>query len=217
MQTTVLQRIIELIKEKNLNQSQFASMINMEQRTVSNYLNGTRKLSFEFIESVIRTFELDANYLISGEETIDSLHVQTKLYDNSKLIPMIPFDAIAGLSVVDNAGVNLNECEKYLIPEFDDLGVEFIVRVSGNSMYPKYSSGDLIACRKVTEILFFQWGQVYVIDSSQGVMVKRLFEDVNNSDVVICHSDNKEFYPRFSIPKSDIRSLSLVVGLLRRE
>ena len=84
-------------------------------------------------------------------------------------------------------------------------------------MYPKYSNGDMLACRKIAEILFFQWGKVYVIDSSQGVMIKRIYEDKENTQNISCVSDNKDHYPPFSIPKKDIRSLSMVLGVIRTE
>jgi len=83
-------------------------------------------------------------------------------------------------------------------------------------MYPKYSNGDVLACKKITDILFFQWGKVYVIDSSQGILVKRIFEHTDN-DYVLLISDNKEKYPPFAMPKSDIRSLSIVLGVIRME
>lgn len=67
------------------------------------------------------------------------------------------------------------------------------------------------------EALQIQWGKVYVVDSSQGSLVKRLFEDKENQENLICVSDNKENYPPFSIPKSDIRSLSIVIGVIRLE
>jgi phage repressor protein C with HTH and peptisase S24 domain len=84
-------------------------------------------------------------------------------------------------------------------------------------MYPKYSNGDILACKKVHEVLFFQWGRVYVVDSSQGALVKRIFEDKDNPDNILLVSENKEHYPPFSIPKSDIRSLSIVLGVIRME
>ena len=83
-------------------------------------------------------------------------------------------------------------------------------------MYSKCSSGDILACKKVNDILFFQWGKVYVIDSSQGQLVKRICEH-ENPDMLQLVSDNKEKYPPFPIPKSDIRSLSIVLGVIRME
>lgn len=91
-----------------------------------------------------------------------------------------------------------------------------MIRVSGSSMYPKYSNGDILACRRVHDILFFQWGKVYVIDSSQGALVKRVFKDESQDNILLV-SDNMEKYPPFSFPKSDIRSLSIVLGVIRLE
>ena len=132
-------------------------------------------------------------------------------------VPLIPFDAIAGFgSKFDNEGIRYEDCDRYVVPEFESAKAEYVIRVSGSSMYPKYSSGDILACRKIYDILFFQWGKVYVIDSSQGVLVKRIFEH-EDPDYLLFVSDNKEKYPPYKFPKSDIRSLSIVLGVIRME
>ncbi|MGM9810495.1 MAG: helix-turn-helix transcriptional regulator [Paludibacteraceae bacterium] len=131
-------------------------------------------------------------------------------------LPLVPLSAIAGYNGWDNEGVALDDCPQYSIPDFIAVKAEFLIRVSGSSMYPKYSSGDILACRKVQEIRFIQWGKVYVIDGSQGTMVKRLFEIPDDQENILCKSDN-ENYPPFKLPKDDIRSLSIVVGAIRLE
>ena len=131
-------------------------------------------------------------------------------------IPLIPIDAVAGLPVGESLAARFIDCAHYVIPEFVNLNVEYMIRVSGSSMYPKYSNGDILACRRVQDVLFFQWGKIYVIDSSQGALVKRVFQD-EDPDRILLVSDNREHYPPFSIPKSDIRSLSIVVGVIRLE
>ena len=110
----------------------------------------------------------------------------------------------------------VEDCEHYVIPEFDRRGAEFIIRVSGSSMYPKYSNGDLLGCKKIEDILFFQWGKIYVLDTSQGALVKRVYPHDDDAFITLV-SDNKKVYPPFPIPKSDIRSLSIVVGVVRLE
>jgi phage repressor protein C with HTH and peptisase S24 domain len=132
-------------------------------------------------------------------------------------VPLIPIEAVAGFPTEDTNGIKYEDCEQYSVPEFEKSGCEFVIRVSGSSMYPKYSNGDILACRKIRDILFFQWGKVYVIDSSQGALVKRIFEDKENPGNIVLASDNKENYPPFPIPKSDIRSLSIVLGVIRME
>lgn len=136
--------------------------------------------------------------------------------DPPKGLPLIPIEALAGFPANDEAGVRFDDCERYSIPEFEERGAEFLIRVSGTSMIPLYYNGDILACKKINNIRFFQWGTVYVLDSSQGPLVKRVFE-AEDEQCVSCVSENKDNFPPFSLPKSDIRSLSIIVGLVRIE
>lgn len=131
-------------------------------------------------------------------------------------IPLVPIDAVAGFNGWDESGIAELDCARYDVPDFAAVHADFLIRVSGSSMYPKYSSGDILACRKVVEVTFIQWGKIYVIDSQQGAMVKRLFEIEGDVDHILCKSDN-ENYPPFKLPKDEIRSLSIVVGAIRLE
>ena len=178
---------------------------------------GSDKLS-----KIIDAFpEVSAEWLLTGRGDMILKDNQTNLprailSDSPEGIPLIPIEAIAGFGKGDQAGVRYEDCAHYMVPEFIDRGVEFLIRVSGSSMYPKYANGDILACKKIHEILFIQWGKVHIIESiSQGVLVKRIFE--NDADTIRCVSDNKENYPPFLMPKSDIRSLSIVLGVIRLE
>ncbi len=131
-------------------------------------------------------------------------------------IPLIPIAAIAGPNGWDESGIAELDCTRYDVPDFNEVHADFLIRVSGSSMYPKYSSGDILACRKIDEITFLQWGKIYVIDSRQGAMVKRLFEIEGDAEHILCKSDNPN-YPPFPLPKDEIRSLSIVVGAIRLE
>ena len=130
-------------------------------------------------------------------------------------IPLIPLDAVAGFPADSGGGVRLEDCERYVIPEFENKGANFLIRVSGDSMVPLYYSGDLLACRKITDIRFFQWGTVYVLETSQGVLVKRVQESVDHADSILCVSENSSVHHPFLLPRDDIRSLSIIVGLVR--
>lgn len=130
-------------------------------------------------------------------------------------IPLIPLDAVAGFPAESGGGVCLEDCERYVIPEFENKGANFLIRVSGDSMVPLYYSGDLLACRKITDIRFFQWGTVYVLETSQGVLVKRVQESIDHADSILCVSENSSVHHPFLLPRDDIRSLSTIVGLVR--
>ncbi len=130
--------------------------------------------------------------------------------------PIVLIEAVAGFNGDDMPGVRLEDCLRYVVPEFAAAGAEYLIRVSGSSMYPKYSSGDILACRRIPEIDFFQSGKIYVIDSSHGAMVKRIYQCEDDAACVLCKSDNDK-YPPFTLPKSAIRSLSIVIGVIRLE
>lgn len=131
--------------------------------------------------------------------------------------PLLPMEAFAGLGDANITGVDFETIEeRYVIPLFDGLKIDFMIAVRGSSMYPKYSSGDVVACRLISELLFIQWNKVYVLDSkSQGVIMKRVKKS-QNPDYILCKSDNKE-YDEFEIPRADIRNIALVVGVIRLE
>lgn len=137
-------------------------------------------------------------------------------YESPKGVPLLPFDAFAGIGD-DVDGINFDTIEeRYVIPLFDGIKVDFMIPVRGSSMYPKYSSGDVVACRLIKDILFFQWNKVYVLDTiSQGVIMKRVKKS-EKPDSLRCISDNKDYDP-FDIPMEDVRNIALVVGVIRLE
>ncbi len=134
---------------------------------------------------------------------------------SGKGIPLIPMDAVAGFPADGSGSAYLEDCERYVIPEFEYKGADFLIRVSGDSMVPLYYSGDLLACHKITDIRFFQWGTIYVLETSQGTIVKRVQESAEHADCILCVSENSEIHKPFLLPRDDIRSLSTIVGLVR--
>lgn len=130
--------------------------------------------------------------------------------DSVKTLPRIPYDAAAGSLTDAVDGVTELQCERVPVvaafPKYD-----FTMRISGRSMEPYYYSGDEVACLRINEARFIQWGRVHVLDTTQGVVIKRIYD---NGECIRCASFNPE-YPDFNVPKEDIRSFNLVVGALR--
>ena len=107
-------------------------------------------------------------------------------------IPLIPIEAMAG-ALTSEQTVLEYECERYVVPMFK--GADFLIPVKGSSMYPKYSSGDIVACQRVSMgDLFFQWNKVYVIDTNQGALIKRI-KPGSDKDHILIVSDNEKYDP----------------------
>ena len=212
------------------NKAQFAKLLGVSAQTISAWI-ARNTFDAELIYAKCRY--VDSSWLLTGEGTMlspssaasnsrtsskSSPSIPTARHaphGSSEGIPLIPLDAVAGFPAESGGGVRLEDCERYVIPEFENKGANFLIRVSGDSMVPLYYSGDLLACRKITDIRFFQWGTVYVLETSQGVLVKRVQESVDHSDSILCVSENSSVHHPFLLPRDDIRSLSTIVGLVR--
>lgn len=209
---------------------EFAAMIGVKQETLSRWMAGKQTIPEGRLIKINGIFDnvFSKDWLLTGEgsmlsnnnnETYEN-NESNETYENNETnnhtLPLIPIAAVAGFNGLDIPGIPLAQCPQYSIPDFIEQKAEYLIRVSGSSMYPKYSSGDILACRRIQEITFIQWGKIYVIDSQQGAMVKRLFEIPDNPEHILCQSDNPQ-YPPFKLPKSEIRSLSIVVGVIRME
>ena len=208
------------------NKAQFAKLLGVSAQTISAWI-ARNTFDAELIYAKCRY--VDSSWLLTGEGAMlqetennnaptskHTVEIASQVsHGSSEGIPLIPLDAVAGFPAESGGGVRLEDCERYVIPEFENKGANFLIRVSGDSMVPLYYSGDLLACRKITDIRFFQWGTVYVLETSQGVLVKRVQESVDHADSILCVSENSSVHHPFLLPRDDIRSLSIIVGLVR--
>lgn len=227
------------------NKRAFALHIGVSPTVVENVV-GTRrgKPSFDFLEKVCAKANISAEWLLMGKgdmamdmfefrKTPMVFHSNPNAYEDSteknniddnkpvahlatspnEGIPLIPVEAMAG-ALTGEQTVLEYECERYVVPMFK--GADFLIPVKGSSMYPKYSSGDIVACQRVPmSDLFFQWNKVYVIDTSQGALIKRI-KPGSTPDKVLIVSDNEKYDP-FELPLSAIHAVALVIGVIRLE
>jgi len=216
---------VEKLKDSGLTYAEIAGKLSVLPQFLNNIIKGNRSASEKFVSKFCDVFDINQNDLFNRQKVYNpnpaqitlasepTKHIKIEL--NPDGIPLIPIEAVAGFMLKGDASVMEYEVtEHYLVPEFNANGVKYLIRVSGSSMYPKYSNGDILACRPITDTTFFQWGKVYVLDTDQGALVKRLFEGKDDSSIE-CRSDNKEHYPSFKINKTSIRTVSIVVGVIR--
>ena len=210
------ERINKLLNHLNISASTLASELGRERpQFIYDIQKGkTKNISSELAKQIISVFpEFNEVWLLTG--TGQMLQEKEEFYTGAKglVLPLIQYPAMAGYNE-DNWSVMVSDCPLYSVPGVTQ-DADFLISVAGESMQPKYFEGDLLACKFIKEILFFQWGKTYVLDTSQGVMVKNIYEDKSNPENVLLVSENSEKYPPFAVPRSDIRKLALVVGMLR--
>lgn len=176
---------------------------------------GGKGMTAPNIEKILCAYpQLSPEWLLTGagemlkdtREKIDA--VQSN--DKKNGIPLIPIEAMAGFlsgEVLDCE----RDCETLRIP---GMKADFVVPVSGDSMEPKYYSGDLVACQIVNlSDIFFQWGKVYVIDTDQGVLIKKVKRSNRDGHITLV-SENPD-YDDIDLPCSHIYHISLVKAIVR--
>lgn len=216
------------------NKTELANNIRLGKSTLSEILNGRMNISIDTVAIFCLLYEIRLEWLLNkkGKMVRPDEYVPTdpslrEIYERNverseikhvqtNGIPLIPIDAMAGFGNGHTLQVMEYDTDRYIIPEFTELNVEFLIRMKGSSMLPKYNSGDILGCRRLPMDTFFQWNKVYVIDTIQGALVKRVHKS-EKQGYITCVSDN-ENYPPFELNfDTDVNAIAIVLGVIRLE
>jgi repressor LexA len=218
----MLDRLKLYIDEKGISIAAFERSIGMSNASFGKSLKNNGAIGSDKLENILRVYpDINPEWLLTGNgemlvNEFDSLHVkeeQAPYYKKSQL-PLIPINAAAGFSSGDDKAILHSDVDFYSVPEFNKKA-DYLIRVSGSSMYPKYNSGDIVACKKLPLDTFFQWNKVYILDTIQGPLMKRV-KKAQDKDYITLVSDNEKYDP-FDILRTEIHSLALVIGVIRLE
>ena len=216
---TLIQRIKQIIDYEGISISAFEQKIGASDGMIRRAVKNNTDIQSKWLTLICDNYhEINIEWLIVGngsmlKSNVENLPIAIKQPDSSlDGIPLIPIEAMAGFGQGDTQVMEY-ECEKYIIPAFREA--EFLIQVKGSSMYPKYSSGDIVACKKLTLDTFFQWNKVYVLDTEQGALIKRIKKS-DKEDHILLFSENPKYDP-FDLHRSHINSIALVVGVIRLE
>lgn len=208
---TIKERVLQYIDYKEVSKYKFYKEIGV----ANGFLDKPGAIGSDKCEIISSHYsDVNLTWLITGKGEMINSNKDTIAVRSNKGIPLIPTEAVAGLSAGDVSIKDADIQENYHIPDF--VGVDFMIPVKGSSMYPKYNSGDVVACRMISESAFIQWNKVHIIATKeQGVLIKRLKKS-ENDNCLIAISDNPNYDP-FEIPKDQILNLALVIGVIRLE
>lgn len=220
--TEFSERFAQMLNYLGVNKNEFAETLKYNRsQTIYDIANGKCLPSFDFF---VRFFDseysekVNLDWLLKGEGAIDLSYreaINNTFSNLSKQIPLIPIEAIAGKAGGELTILESDIEQRYVIPEFHKA--DFLIRVKGNSMYPKYSAGDILACIRVgkEKWSYLKWNTAFVLDTDIGVMVKRILKSTNKKEWIL-RSDNKE-YQDIEIPITSIYGISMVMGVIRFE
>ena len=210
-------RFDKFMKVKGLNDNQVTIQCGLSQGLLSQARRGKSDLGSGSIEKILSIYQdLNRVWLLTGEgEMLNQPTNEKEVSEKEKPngLPLIPIEAMAGVLSGMDTSVMEYDCERYHVPLFS--GADFLIRIQGDSMMPKYVPGNIVACKRVPlDKLWFQWGKVYVIDTRQGALIKRI-EPSSEGFISLC-SDNPSYKP-FALPVDEINGVALVIGQIGLE
>jgi len=143
--------------------------------------------------------------------------VKNVLLNDTKGVPY--FDNIDGTASITTSFSDYPETPAFYIDyeHFNDC--DAYIQVVGDSMYPAYSSGEIIAVKRIYNLDVIQWGEVYFVVTNSNAndmkTVKQLHyhEDL---DKIVLRSSNPNYKGDTVVNKKDILYLYIVKGKIRR-
>lgn len=206
-------RLIEFIEYKGLSVQSFEIQCNLSNGAVSKMGNNTRRSTLDKISKSYP--ELNTAWLLTGEGNM--------LLNNSDSMPQksftegVPYynvDFIGGFDLVLNDQTTTPE---YLIDFKKYNEATCWCNVTGHSMEPEITHGDIIALKKIEDISFLPLGEVYAIVTTNGMRTIKRVGPAKNPDCYSLVPTNKSpEYGIQEIPKNMISAVFQVLGCMKR-
>lgn len=238
--TTINDRIQFIVEELfNGNKAAFAKAINKAPTTVANILGPRQTIpSSDFVESIRNSIEnINLLWLMTGvgdmliaEDTLATVHAvyaerpeevrqvceEAPRY-GSKGVPY--YENIEGTCSIVSQFNDYTETPTFYInyEHFNDCTA--YIPIVGDSMYPQYCSGEIIAVRRIYNMDVIQWGEAYFVVTNENANGLRTVKQVHwceDEQKIILRASNPNFKGDTVINKSDIISMFIIKGKIKR-
>ena len=211
----VLDRIKEYYKLKG--NAELARFLGVAPNTITNWYG---RKTFDIDVIYTKCVDIDMNWLLTGEgnmlssesEKEEKLPSVNQTYEGA---PYFNVDFIGGFDVIVND--QTRNPDFYInYPPYNQEGVVWC-NLTGHSMEPEISNGDIIALREVTTpIQYLPAGEIYGIVTEEYRTVKRVRLSQKDGFVRLIPSNKSEEFCEQEIPISMILKVYAVLGSIRK-
>lgn len=211
------ERFDKYMKHKGLNDNQVTVECKLSQGLLGQARKGKSDLGAKAIDKILNTYQdLSKVWLMTGEGDMLSSTSSAKPQQSKKAervtddeaykVPLVPISALAGSLNDFSLSVKRDDCETVISPIKD---IDMAIKISGDSMEPEYPADSQVFVKKVNERAFLEWGRVYVLNTCNGIVIKRLMP-TNDPNTVLCESINPK-YPPFEVNLENVNGVYRVI------
>ena len=201
-----------LIKGK----SDIAKKLGTYNHVINSILKGKRNITVDQLNKLFDCYGLNANYLFGlspdmfleepGLADIPIRSLQEKRFGGRENITLIPERALAGYAMEHQDRTYIESLQKFSIPGMQGNLLAF--EISGDSMMPTVTNGDLVVCEPIERGAPLRDNHVYVIVTDV-VVAKRIqqIKEDNELRSLRLISDNDVVYKPYDVEVEDIRQI----------
>lgn len=212
-------KVYEELEKFNLikGKSDLAKKLGTYNHVVNSILKGQRNITVDQLYKLFDMYGVNANYLFGNSEEmfLDSQNgygelptrsIRDKQKGGRENILLVPERAMAGYAVEHQDKDFLNSLQKFSIPSMDGQLIAF--EISGDSMLPTITNGDVVICEPLERGEPLRDNQVYVIVTDV-VVAKRIQQVKEGSSVrhLRLISDNSAVYKPYDVQLDEIRQI----------
>lgn len=164
-------------------------------------------LKNEGATEVIKTppVEIIAPIKVEGRSLMPKVIVLKDEDVEEERIPLVPVMAQAGYLQGYDDPQYIKELPMYNLPGMRN-GTFRIFQVEGLSMYPTLQSGSYVVGQFVEDWEHISDNRIYVVVSTEGVIVKRVLNRIEKYGSLYCKSDNRVF-PHINVRLKDVKEI----------
>ena len=212
------ERILQYISYEGITVQMFENKAMLSNGAVSKMGDNTRRSTLDKISNSFPN--LNINWLITGEgkmcNEVQERNVDSELphINYSKGVPYYNVDFIGGFDIVLNDQTTVPE---YLIDFKKYNEATCWCNVTGHSMEPEITHGDIIALKRIEDFSFLPLGEVYAIVTRNGMRtIKRLGPSENVDCYSLVPTNKSPEYGVQDLPKNMIEIVYQVLGCMKR-
>jgi len=217
-------------KIKGITQEQVADTLGVSRQTIINWEKGVGSPNFKEAATMSHLFDIDVSFLYNGSERDHEIFekgdAKMRVAKGEVPGPIPFFDAVAtaGLSVLHADQSPIVQPSETVNPGTWFRAATAAMRVYGDSMYPKYKSGCIIALKEIIDKEEIIFGEDYVVETNEQRVLKRLMSSAKGEEFIELtsinpQSDNrgKPIYAPKDFHLNKVRRVYKVLGQIQYE
>ncbi|MFN7119203.1 MAG: S24 family peptidase [Saprospiraceae bacterium] len=212
-------KVYEELEKFNLikGKSDLAKKLGTYNHVVNSILKGQRNITVDQLYKLFDMYGVNANYIFGNSEDMfmegQSLYgdlptrsLRERHKSGRDNITLVPDRALAGYATEHQNREYLDSLQKFSIPNMDGQLIAF--EISGDSMLPTITNGDVVICEPLERGEPLRDNQVYVIVTDV-VVAKRIQQVKDGSSVrgLRLISDNGAVYKPYEVDPEEIKQI----------